>query len=98
MIIIIVIIITIIIRSGLIDLLLVTCNPVIPASVSSSRRLNRHPHPSLAREVVRRVVRHPDGSKNKICQRAPVLESQWRPSSNYHCCLAVTLLWEILQE
>ena len=46
---------------------------------------------------MRKVVRHPDGSKNKICQRAPVLESQWRPSSNYHCCLAVTLLWEWLQ-
>ena len=33
------------------------------------------PLPFLAREVGRRVVRHPDGSKNKICQRAPVLES-----------------------
>ena len=30
------------VRSGLIDLLLVTCNPVLPASRSS--RLNRHPH------------------------------------------------------
>ena len=56
------------------------------------------PPPFLAREFVRRVARHPDGSKNKICQRAPVLASQWRPSSNYHCCLAVTLLWEWLQE
>ena len=27
-----------------------------------------------------RVARHPDGSKNKICQRASVLESQSRPS------------------
>ena len=32
------------VRSGLIDLLLVTCNPVLPASGSGSRRLNRHPH------------------------------------------------------
>ena len=47
---------------------------------------------------MRRVVRHPDGSKNKICQRAPVLESQWQPSSNCHCCPAVTLLREWLQE
>ena len=47
---------------------------------------------------MRRVARHPDGSKNKICQRAPVLESQLWLSSNYHCCLAVTLLWEWLQE
>ena len=33
---------------------------------------------------MRRVVRHPDGRKNKICQRAAVLESQWRslPCSN----------------
>ena len=44
------------------------------------------------------MARHPDGNKNRICQRAPVLESQWRPSSNCHCCLAVTLLWEWLQE
>ena len=82
------------VRSGLIGLLLVTCNPVLPASGSTKPA----PPLFLAREVVRRVVRHPDGSKNKICQRAPVLESEWRPSSNYHCCLAVTILWEWFQE
>ena len=43
--------------------------------------------PFLSREVVRRVARHPGESKNKICQRTPVLESLWRPSRNYHCCL-----------
>ena len=32
------------VRSGLIDLLLVTCNPVLPTSGSSSWRLKRHPH------------------------------------------------------
>ena len=31
-------------RSGLIDFLLVTCNPVLPASGLSCQRLNRHPH------------------------------------------------------
>ena len=76
--------VVLVVRSGLIDMLLVTCNPVLPASGSSSGRLKPAPPTFLAREVVRRVVRHPDGSKNKICQRAPVLESQWRPSSNYH--------------
>ena len=35
--------IDVMVRSGLIDLLLVTCNPVLPASGSSSRRLYWHP-------------------------------------------------------
>ena len=83
----------VVVRSGLVDLLLEICIPVLPTSGSNCQQLNWLPHHFSQERLWGGWL-----DKNKICQRATVLESQWRPSSNYCCCLAVTFLWERLQE
>ena len=58
-------------------LLLVTCNPVLPVSWSSCRRLNWHPHLG---DQVRWVAGYPSRIKNKTCRRADELLASQRPT------------------
>ncbi len=70
------------VRSG--DLLLVTCNPVPPASGAGRRRLNRYPHQTSSSWLVWRVSGHPDELKTKSIFKGCRLSSgsQRRPSSS----------------
>ena len=58
-------------------LLLVTCNPVLPVSWSSCRRLNWHPHLG---DQGRWVPGYPSRIKNKTCRRADELLESQRPT------------------